>query len=59
MTDSISARITLLTDEVFGSLFCARSIRFGSLGDLCGVSKHEGYQGGLRLMQASCKMFFE
>lgn len=32
---------------------------FGSLGDLCGVSKHEGYQGGLRLMQASCKMFFE
>ena len=32
---------------------------FGSLGDLCGVSRMEGYQGGLRLMQATCKAFFE
>ena len=32
---------------------------FGSLGDLYGVSRHEGYQGGLRLMQATCKRFFE
>jgi hypothetical protein len=33
--------------------------QFGSLGDLCGVSRVEGYQGGLRLMQATCKAFFE
>lgn len=32
---------------------------FGSLADLYGVSVHEGYQGGLRLMQATCKRFFE
>ncbi|EGD74001.1 hypothetical protein PTSG_05698 [Salpingoeca rosetta] len=32
---------------------------FGSLADLCGISKKEGYQGGLRLMQATCKKFFE
>eukprot|EP00049_Salpingoeca_infusionum_P014756 m.279516 g.279516 ORF g.279516 m.279516 type:complete len:623 (-) comp15744_c0_seq8:190-2058(-) len=32
---------------------------FGSLGDLHGISSQEGYQGGLRLMQATCKRFFE
>jgi len=28
---------------------------FGGLGDLHAISKVEGYQGGLRLMQATCK----
>eukprot|EP00043_Microstomoeca_roanoka_P008807 m.84615 g.84615 ORF g.84615 m.84615 type:complete len:617 (-) comp14393_c7_seq2:1547-3397(-) len=32
---------------------------FGSLSDLYGISRKEGYQGGLRLMQATCKKFFE
>jgi len=32
---------------------------FGSLADLHSVSKREGYQGGLRLMQATCKKFYE
>eukprot|EP00911_Craspedida_sp_UC1_P002995 UC1_evm5s2186 len=32
---------------------------FGSLADLYGISRQEGYQGGLRLMQATCKKFFE
>eukprot|EP00048_Salpingoeca_helianthica_P013454 m.201274 g.201274 ORF g.201274 m.201274 type:complete len:662 (+) comp15501_c0_seq7:1949-3934(+) len=32
---------------------------YGSLADLHGVSTREGYQGGLRLMQATCKKFFE
>lgn len=32
---------------------------FGSLADLHGISRKEGYQGGLRLMQATCKKFFE
>eukprot|EP00123_Amoebidium_parasiticum_P016157 comp23312_c2_seq2/m.38315 comp23312_c2_seq2/g.38315 ORF comp23312_c2_seq2/g.38315 comp23312_c2_seq2/m.38315 type:complete len:410 (-) comp23312_c2_seq2:157-1386(-) len=32
---------------------------FGSLGDLATISQREGYQGGLRLMQATCKRFFE
>ena len=32
---------------------------FGSLADLQSVSKREGYQGGLRLMQATCKKFYE
>ncbi|RXG60477.1 putative glucuronokinase 2 [Armadillidium vulgare] len=29
---------------------------FGSLSDLHGISSKEGYQGGLRLLQATCKM---
>eukprot|EP01063_Lacrimia_lanifica_P027124 TRINITY_DN3763_c0_g1_i1.p1 TRINITY_DN3763_c0_g1~~TRINITY_DN3763_c0_g1_i1.p1 ORF type:complete len:640 (+),score=262.56 TRINITY_DN3763_c0_g1_i1:69-1988(+) len=32
---------------------------FGSLNDLFTISKREGYVGGLRLMQASCKKFYE
>lgn len=32
---------------------------FGSLADLYGISRQEGYQGGMRLMQATCKKFFE
>eukprot|EP00039_Didymoeca_costata_P022849 m.5353 g.5353 ORF g.5353 m.5353 type:complete len:619 (+) comp3281_c0_seq1:104-1960(+) len=32
---------------------------FGSLADLHCVSVQEGYQGGLRLMQATCKKFYE
>lgn len=32
---------------------------FGSLADLRMISKREGYQGGLRLMQATCKQFYE
>ncbi|XP_018010788.1 probable glucuronokinase 2 [Hyalella azteca] len=30
---------------------------FGSLNDLHGISTREGYLGGLRLLQATCKMF--
>ncbi len=33
--------------------------QFGSLEDLYGISGVEGYQGGLRLMQATCKRFFQ
>eukprot|EP00055_Hartaetosiga_balthica_P007028 m.23628 g.23628 ORF g.23628 m.23628 type:complete len:624 (-) comp5565_c0_seq1:37-1908(-) len=33
--------------------------RFGSLEDLNTISRQEGYQGGLRLMQATCKRFYE
>ncbi|XP_071488373.1 uncharacterized protein [Diadema antillarum] len=32
---------------------------FGSLGDLHGISRKEGYLGGLRLLQATCKKFYE
>eukprot|EP00760_Papus_ankaliazontas_P014352 PhM_4_TR16066/c0_g1_i1/m.42066/K16190/GLCAK; glucuronokinase len=32
---------------------------FGSLSDLHGISNKEGYLGGLRLLQATCKKFFE
>jgi len=32
---------------------------FGSLGDLYGISKKDGYLGGLRLLQATCKSFFQ
>ena len=32
---------------------------FGSLGDLFGISRKEGYQGGLVLLQATCKRFYE
>jgi glucuronokinase len=32
---------------------------FGSLEDLHGISRKEGYLGGLRLLQATCKKFFE
>jgi len=32
---------------------------FGSLSDLHGISMKEGYLGGLRLLQATCKKFFE
>lgn len=32
---------------------------FGSLEDLHGISCVEGYQGGLRLMQATCKRFYQ
>lgn len=32
---------------------------FGSLGDLHGISKKEGYLGGLRLLQATCKKFYQ
>ncbi|EDQ91895.1 uncharacterized protein MONBRDRAFT_14509 [Monosiga brevicollis MX1] len=32
---------------------------FGGLADLYTISRREGYQGGLRLMQATCKRFFE
>jgi glucuronokinase len=32
---------------------------FGSLADLCRISQKEGYVGGLRLLQACCKKFFE
>eukprot|EP00759_Apiculatamorpha_spiralis_P053073 PhF_6_TR6093/c0_g1_i2/m.8936/K16190/GLCAK; glucuronokinase len=32
---------------------------FGSLSDLYGISVKEGYLGGLRLLQATCKKFFE
>jgi glucuronokinase len=32
---------------------------FGSLGDLYGISMKDGYLGGLRLLQASCKYFFQ
>jgi glucuronokinase len=32
---------------------------FGSLFDLTGISQKEGYLGGLRLLQATCKKFFE
>jgi hypothetical protein len=32
---------------------------FGSLADLCKISQKEGYVGGLRLLQACCKKFFE
>ena len=32
---------------------------FGRLADLCAISKKEGYVGGMRLMQASCKKFYE
>eukprot|EP00051_Salpingoeca_urceolata_P018482 m.259822 g.259822 ORF g.259822 m.259822 type:complete len:616 (+) comp19206_c0_seq14:186-2033(+) len=33
--------------------------QFGSLSDLYTVSRREGYQGGMRLMQATCKRFYE
>ena len=32
---------------------------FGSLADLHFISRREGYQGGMRLVQAACKRFFE
>ncbi|CAH1796088.1 unnamed protein product [Owenia fusiformis] len=32
---------------------------FGSLWDLYGISRKEGYLGGLRLLQATCKKFYE
>ena len=32
---------------------------FGSLADLHGISRREGYQGGLILLQATCKKFYE
>jgi glucuronokinase len=32
---------------------------FGSLADLHGISVKEGYLGGLRLLQATCKKFYE
>ncbi|XP_064394355.1 uncharacterized protein LOC135341672 isoform X2 [Halichondria panicea] len=32
---------------------------FGSLSDLYGVSRKEGYLGGLRLLQATCKQFYQ
>jgi len=32
---------------------------FGSLADLHGISRKEGYQGGLILLQATCKRFYE
>ena len=32
---------------------------FGSLADLHFISRREGYQGGMRLLQAACKRFFE
>ncbi|XP_039271048.2 uncharacterized protein LOC120345593 [Styela clava] len=32
---------------------------FGSLQDLHGISRKEGYLGGLRLLQATCKKFYE
>lgn len=32
---------------------------FGSLQDLYGISRKEGYLGGLRLLQATCKKFYE
>ena len=32
---------------------------FGSLADLHGISRKEGYQGGLVLLQATCKKFHE
>ena len=31
---------------------------FGSLADLHGISDKEGYLGGLRLLQATCKKFY-
>ena len=31
---------------------------FGSLADLHGISSKEGYLGGLRLLQATCKKFY-
>lgn len=32
---------------------------FGNLADLHVISKKEGYMGGLRLVQATCKKFYE
>lgn len=32
---------------------------FGSLSDLYGISRREGYLGGLRLLQATCKKFYQ
>ncbi|XP_064158531.1 glucuronokinase with putative uridyl pyrophosphorylase [Anguilla rostrata] len=32
---------------------------FGSLQDLFSISRREGYQGGLRLLQATCKKFYQ
>ncbi|XP_072886112.1 glucuronokinase with putative uridyl pyrophosphorylase isoform X2 [Hemitrygon akajei] len=32
---------------------------FGSLQDLYGISRKEGYLGGLRLLQATCKKFYQ
>ena len=32
---------------------------FGSLADLHGISVKEGYLGGLRLLQATCKKFYQ
>eukprot|EP01065_Artemidia_motanka_P040725 TRINITY_DN5152_c1_g1_i1.p1 TRINITY_DN5152_c1_g1~~TRINITY_DN5152_c1_g1_i1.p1 ORF type:complete len:672 (+),score=213.78 TRINITY_DN5152_c1_g1_i1:84-2018(+) len=34
-------------------------MQFGGLSDLFFISKKEGYVGGLRLMQATCKKFYE
>ncbi|XP_051895896.1 glucuronokinase with putative uridyl pyrophosphorylase isoform X2 [Pristis pectinata] len=33
--------------------------QFGSLQDLHGISRKEGYLGGLRLLQATCKKFYQ
>lgn len=35
------------------------ALAFGSLADLYSISNQEGYMGGLRLMQATCKKFYE
>jgi glucuronokinase len=32
---------------------------FGSLSDLYGISRREGYLGGLRLLQSTCKKFYQ
>ena len=34
-------------------------LEFGNLRDLYAISSREGYMGGLRLLQAACKRFFE
>lgn len=31
---------------------------FSSLADLFDISRREGYQGGMRLLMATCKSFF-
>ena len=34
-------------------------LSFGGLGDLHGIGKREGYQGGMVLLMATCKKFYE
>ena len=36
-----------------------RRCDFGGLRDLHFISRREGYQGGMRLLQAACKRFLE